>query len=182
MSLIELMVALSLGALVMGAGIDLLSMSARNQIHAVRQTRLQGDAFLAWRAFEVELRKSTVVLSPASTGAQSDVLTGCANYDASLGAPDPFAPVTAFMFCESGGNVYFYQFTPSACPPILLPACGSSGGTVVAGGVSHLATVPAYFSRPAPGLVRFGYQTAASGQTQPVDVSVAFNAAAGSNQ
>lgn len=180
MSLVELMIALSLGTMVMSAGLNLMSMSVSSQINAVRQTRLQGDAFLAWRAVEVELRQSTAILEPASTGAQSNVLTGCGNYDSGLGALDPAVPIAGFMFCEKVGSVYLYRF--SGCPPVMLPACGSSGGTVVAGGVSHLASVPAYFSRPAPGLVHFGYQTSAAGQSQPVDVSIAFNAAAGGNQ
>lgn len=180
MTLTELIIALSLGTMVLAAGLNLLSMSASSQVRAMRQTRLQGDAFLAWRAVEVELRQATAILSPGSVGAQSDVLTGCDNYDAGLGALDPAAPVTGFMFCESAGSLYFYRL--STCPPIFPPACGSSGGTVVAGDVSRLASVPAYFSRPAPGLVRFGYQTAASGQSQPVDASVVFNAAAGGNQ
>ena len=181
MSLVELMVAVSLGTMVMATGIDLLTMSVSNQVYATRQTRLQGDAFLAWRAVEVQLRQSTSILSPASVGATSDVLTGCGNYDSNLGALDPAAPVTGFMFCESGGNAYFYSFSPTACP-MAVPICGSSGGTVVAGGVSHLPGVSTYFSRPAPGLVRFSYQTSASGQSQPVDASIAFNAAAGANQ
>lgn len=180
MTLAELMIALSLGTMAMAAGLNLMSMSVSNQVYATRQTRLQSDAFMAWRAVEVELRASTSILSPASTGAQSDVLTGCDNYDARLGALDPSAPVTGFLFCESAGSVYFYRL--STCPPIVTPACASSGGTVVAGGVSHLASAPAYFSRPAPGLVRFGYQTSASGQSQPVDASVTFNVAAGTNQ
>lgn len=180
MNLVELVFSLSLGTMILAAGLNLLNMAASAQIRATRQTRLQSDAFLAWRAVEVELRKSTAILEPASTGARSDVLTGCGNYDAGLGALDAAAPVTGFMFCESAGSLYLYRF--SGCPPVILPACGSSGGTVVAGGVSHLASVSAYFSRPDPGLVRFGYQTAAAGQSQPVDVSVAFNAAAGGNQ
>lgn len=180
MTLTELIVALSLSTTVLAAGLDLFTMCVRNQVYATRQTRLQGDAFLAWRAVEVELRKSTAILSPGSTGAQSDVLTGCDNYDAKLGVLDPAVAVTGFMFCQSAGSVYFYRLT--TCPPIGLPACGSSGGTVAAAGVSHLASVPAYFSRPAPGLVRFSYQTSASGQSQPVDATVEFNAAAGTNQ
>lgn len=180
MSLVELMIGLSLGTMVLAAGLNLMSMSVSSQVQATRQTRLQGDAFLAWRAVEVELRQSTAILEPASTGAQSDVLTGCGNYASALGVLDPAAPVAGFMFCENAGNVYLYRFT--GCPPVFLPSCGSLGGTVVAGGVSHLPSVPAYFARPAPGLVHFGYQTSASGQSQPVDVSVAFNAAAGVNQ
>lgn len=180
MTLIELVIAMSLGTMVMAAGLNLLSMSVSSQVHVVRQTRLQGDAFLAWRAVELELRQGTAILSPGGVGAESDVLTGCDNYDAGLGALDPAAPVTGFMFCENAGRLYVYRL--STCPPIILPACGSSGGTVVAGDVSHLTSVPAYFSRPVPGLVRFGYQTSSSGQSQPVDALIAFNAAAGANQ
>lgn len=179
MNLVELLVSLSLGTMVLAAGLNLMSMAASGQVRATRQERLQGDAFLAWRALEAELRKSTAILEPAS-GAGSDVLTGCDNYDPRLGPLDPAAPVTGFVFCERAGSLYFYRF--AGCPPVMLPACGSSAGTVVAGGMSHRASVPAYFSRPAPGLVRFAYQTSASGQSQPVDVSVAFNAAAGTNQ
>jgi len=180
MSLTELMIALSLGTMVLAAGLNLMTMCVSSQVQATRQTRLQGDAFLAWRAVEVELRQSTAILSPASVGAQSGVLTGCGNYDAAVGALDPAAPVEGFMFCESAGSLYFYRL--STCPPIISPACGSSGGTVAAAGVSHLSSAPAYFSRPSPGLVRFAYQTSASGQSQPVDFPVAFNAAAGANQ
>ncbi|MFI5346551.1 MAG: type II secretion system protein J [Elusimicrobiota bacterium] len=181
MSLLELMLAVSLGTVVLATGLSVLSMGVSNQVYATRQARLQGDAFLAWRAVEVELRGSTAILSPGGAGAQSDVLMGCGNFDAKLGVLNPAAPVTGFMFCESGGNVYFYRFSPASCPMATLPTCGS-GGTVVAGGVSHLAAVPAYFSRPVPGLVRFAYQTVVAGQSQPVDSSVAINAAAGTNQ
>jgi Tfp pilus assembly protein PilV len=182
MSLAEVMVAVLLSAVVMVTGLNLLTTTVSSQISAARQTRLQGDAYLAWRAVAAELRQSTAIVSPASVGAQSDILSGCENYDPSVGPLSASAPVTAFLFCESSGNVYYYRFTPSSCPPAAAPGCGGAGGMVVASSVAHRPEAPFYFSRTAPGLVRFNYQTTASGQSQPVDVSIAFNAAAGTNQ
>ncbi len=182
MSLVELIVATALGTLVLTAGLNLLGMGVRSQVYSTRQASIQGDAFLAWRAVEVELRQATAVFTPARVGAAADVLTGCDNYDANVGALNPAAPVSGFMFCEAGGSVYFYRFTPTTCPMIALPTCGV-GGTVVAWSVSHLPGAATYFSRPSPGLVRFAYQTTVpSGQSQPVDVSITFNEAAGAGQ
>lgn len=181
-SLIEMVIAVALGLIVMAAGIDILSFGVRNQIDSTRLMRLQGDAFLAWRAVEVEVRQATEILSPANVGAASDTLTGCGNADVRTGALDPALPVTGFMFCERAGKVYYYRFSPATCPMASLPACAARGGLVVADKVSHLPGASSYYTRPAPGQVRIAYQTAASGQSQEVDVTVAFNAASGAGQ
>jgi len=100
------------------------------------------------------------------------------------GALDPSQPVTSFLFCACGGSLHFYQ--TAGCPTTVI--CGAAGGLVVANGVSHLPPAATYFSIPAPGLVRVVYQTSAQSQaqakaqTQAVDVEVAFNRAAGTNQ
>lgn len=189
MNLIELMTALSLASVVLVGGLDVLTVSVRQQIVDARQTRVQSNAFLGWRAAEVEIREATQIMTPAGVGTASDDLSGCLNYDSRLGAGaagalDPTKPVAGFYFCESGGNLYYY--TAPVCP--FTVGCGAAGGTVVAGGVSHLAGVPSYFSAPSPGVVRVGFQASdlaqvpSLPQTQTVDFSVAYNAAAGTNQ
>jgi hypothetical protein len=189
MSLIEVILSLSLVSMVLMAGMDVLSMAVGQQVVEARQTRVQSDAFLGWRAAEVELRESTEIFVPAGVGGTSDSLSGCRNHDSRLGAGaagalDPSQPVTSFLFCASGGSLHFYQ--TAGCPTTVI--CGAAGGLVVANGVSHLPPAATYFSIPAPGLVRVVYQTSAQSQaqakaqTQAVDVEVAFNRAAGTNQ
>ncbi|NNN05779.1 MAG: hypothetical protein HKL90_07745 [Elusimicrobia bacterium] len=183
MNLMEVVIALSLGATVLAAGMDVLTVSVRQQIVDVRQTRVQGDAYMAWRAVEMELRQATEVDTPAATGQTSDLLLGCLNYDQRLGPMDPAATVEAFQFCESGGVLYFYRSPGCPMPPT---TCAAAGGLAIAAGVSHDPASPWYFSRPSAGAVRFAYlvsaQTGPQTQSQSVDETIAFNAAAGTNQ
>lgn len=182
MSLVELMIATALGMAVMIGGLDILAFGARHQIETTRQMRLQSDASLAWRTMETALRQSTAILSPSKGGTPSDVLLGCDNFDVRSGALDPAQPVAGFMFCESDGKLYYHRFSPSTCPMAALPACASPGALVLADRVSHAPGTAGYYSQPSAGLVRFAYQTSSSGASQSVDVTVAYNAAAGANQ
>jgi len=182
MNLVEIMIATTLGMAVMIGGLDILAFGARHQIDTVRQMRLQGDASLAWRTMETALRQSTVILTPASTAATTDVLLGCENYDPRSGVLDPSKPVAAYMFCENAGKLYYHRISPSTCPMIDQPRCTAPEAIIVADHVSHLSGTDSYFSRPSKGLVRFVYETSSAGASQSIDVTVAYNAAAGANQ
>ena len=144
--------------------------------------RLQGDASVAWRTLETTLRQSTAILTPTNGGMPSDVLVGCENFDLRSGTLAPALPVTSFMFCESAGKLYYHRISPSTCPATALPSCADPSALMLADNVSHLPGTSAYFSRPSSGLIRFTYQTSASAAAQPIDVTVAYNAAAGANQ
>lgn len=182
MNLVEIMIATTLGMAVMIGGLDILAFGARHQIDTVRQMRLQGDASLAWRTMETALRQSTVVLTPANEATTTDILMGCENYDRRSGVLNPSLPVTAFMFCESAGKLYYHRVSPSTCPMIDPPSCAATGAIIVADHVSHRPGTDFYFSRPSKGLVRFVFETSSAGASQSMDVTVAYNAAAGTNQ
>lgn len=182
-TLMELVVAIALSSMVMIALTTLFLPIVRTQMRSLNDLHSQGDAMTAHRGLLQSLRDASEIYHPAQGSA--DWISGCSNYDSTLGAPiDGSAPNRSFYYCVAGGRLYYHSQTgavgaPTACP-MSPPSCAA--GTFLAANVSLPAGYNNYFVRSARDVIDVHYKvTYAAGSNASSDMTintaVAFQAA-----
>lgn len=122
-TLVELVIAMLLSALVMAAVCSALTPLVQTQVYAARAQTVQLSLAAVNQLAERELRQASLVSEPAGAGMPSGVLAGCANAAGSPPAKiDSSAPMRWFALCASGGIVYYHS--GAGCPASY--ACGAS--------------------------------------------------------
>ncbi len=183
-SLVELLIATTLGCLVLVGLSNLAAPLARAHVLALRSQTAQMNAAAALSWAESRIRESTWIGSPPASGGASGKLDGCVN-----GAPgegggfpvpiDPARPVRWYALCSKDGRLYRHE--GDGCPPSY--SCGVvPDGTFGAGSQGGSAT--ASFERPSPyaAVVNLEIEAASGEVRSKLNSSVSFAAAAGRNQ
>lgn len=182
-TLTELIVAMSLAAIVIVGMNNLLLPLIRSQVAAARSATAQAGLTGALGAAEKALRRATLVTSPALAGLPADRLEGCVNaLPQGAGLPpvplDPGRPMTWFALCSWNGELFYHE--GAGCPPRY--ACGQAALAEFGGGTSRSAS--AAFTRPsnASAAVDIALSLTSGSSTASAQSAVAFAAAAGTNQ
>lgn len=171
-TLAELLIALTLGSLLIMAMSAMFLPVTGAQVDLFRSARVQGEALLAAKAIQLDLEQSSMVSVPAA-GAPGDELAGCVNFDpAAGGALDSTRPVAGFRYCLIDGALR--RGETGSCPPAAFVCGGAS--PVVASNIGRDGPNP-LFTRRLGNVVGVRYAATLSGQTQTVDTSVQFQGA-----
>lgn len=182
-TIIEMVIALSLGTMVLVAVNSLYMPLMRTQFDAYRRGGAQAEALIAHKSLRLSISQATEIYLPAPS-AGGDLLSGCSNFDSAKGAGvqgllDPDGPSRSFYFCVEGGILYEY-WAEASCP-MFYPPCGgaTAGYRALARRISHAPGFPAYFVRPAaaPNVVELHYQAEGRGVSQIVATAVAYEGA-----
>jgi prepilin-type N-terminal cleavage/methylation domain-containing protein len=177
-TLLELVIALSLGALVIAALSSILTPLVRSEIYSARQQTVELNLAEVDRLVEDELRQASLVTAPAEAGLASGTLEGCDNawQDGSeIVALDPSTPMRSFAFCAADGIVYYYA--QPGCP--ISYRCGESPTASFRWGPSPSSSLA--FERPsaASTLVTADLTASSLGAAAEIRTAAAFSAPAG---
>jgi prepilin-type N-terminal cleavage/methylation domain-containing protein len=172
-TLLEVVVALSLGAMVILGMVAMFRPMMGTQLDLYRGIRAQSDALLALKALGTDLTQASQISNPAKAGgvSQGDSLAGCINYDADAAGPiDPAQPVVGFRYCLSDGGLY--RGVAPRCPTVASD-CTAAASLPLAANVSHAAGYNGLFVRPAgaANVVEVHYRVAYGDQSHDVGTS-----------
>lgn len=167
-TLLELLIAIGLGALVLVALYSILGSAVRFQVESLRKGSVTGWSLASLTKMSKELEDAQVLVWPQEPPSDtSDYLVACINWSRTpgVGRIDATQPVTVFYYCYDGnadGKLWRYYDVGNAvsCPasspgnPPALPPCnggftptGQGGADVIAVGVNRLApTNPKVFA------------------------------------
>lgn len=178
-SMPELIVAVALSSGALLALVAVFMPIVRTQMQAIGDLRTQGNALAAHKGLLKSLRDATEIYLPGENSS-ANVLSGCSNWDTSLGGPLTGTQGRSFYYCVSGGKLYYHTATPSSAPcQMATPTC--TAGLMVAENVSLAPGQSFYFARPANrrGVIEVRYQVSYStGSKTPsysyVDEAISF--------
>lgn len=166
-TLVEMVVAVILGALVMLGLAAVFGTVLRFQTTGARRDIVQAGGLISLRSITKDLQASTAITSPSSpcpggncsgsATAAGDVLTGCTNWEMNSGQLlDPSTPMRTYHYCVQGDILWYHwreDPSPLPCPPPPFLFCGTpiTGWELarLADGVEYDVGQPNYFKRPA---------------------------------
>lgn len=181
-TLIELILALFLAAIIMAGLGSILTPLVRTQVLASSAQTSQLNLAAVTQLIERELRQASLVRQP-SPGTSSGALEGCANAAPPTGteAIDGTRPMSWFAFCVSDGIVYYHS--GAGCPVAAAYLCGASPAAAFRWGPS--STSQFLFTRPLAGkstLVTAVLRASSGLTTARATSAVAFQAPDGGAQ
>ena len=178
-TLIEFILAVSMGSIVIGALYSLMTMLVQSQVYSARSQTVQLNLMIIDKLVNKELRQATLLTQPSVAGTPSAVLEGCGNASGAPPAPiDTNSPMRWFAICSSAGTVYYH--TGAGCPASYF--CGTSPTAAFAWGFAPQAWLN--FTRPsmAGTLVTTTMKASNQDASAQMDSAVAFSAPAGGAQ
>lgn len=118
-SLVELIIAIALGAIVMGGLFGIMTSMIRFQTDSLRKGSVTGWALAGIVKMNKEIENANVIAWPVSGNPNSDYVVGCINWSRAaspnpvvngVGGPggplDTGSPVTVFYYCYNGQGSY----------------------------------------------------------------------------
>lgn len=182
-TLIELVLATALGALVLIALTNLAEPLARAQARTTREQTAQAGVGAAMLWTNRALREASWIGSPRASGGASDRLEGCRNAapspDGAGVALDPVRPARWFALCVKDGRLYRHE--GDGCPPAY--SCGAGAADAFGSGAEGTGFSASFTRASAFSATIDVAMTATShGSAASARTSIAVAAAAGTNQ
>lgn len=142
-SLVELVIAVALGALVMFAVFGLMTSMVRFQIEGLKKGSAVGWSLSSLSAMNKELEGANVLVMPNSVTIDSDWVQACTNWSRILQGP----------IDGTQNRVQFYYCYENSVPP-RLRRLSAEGNTVTCPTTASAPTCTAAWSVPGPGTKR----------------------------
>jgi prepilin-type N-terminal cleavage/methylation domain-containing protein len=132
-TLIEMIIASALVALLIAAILALQSLVLRGQVKEWRARKIAGESVYALEAIKTAMRAASVIAEPPADDAQYDKLIAYVNVSPADMASrvDQSAPQTYFVFCYQASQGELYKYTGAYARGMSLAgmSCGADPGT-----------------------------------------------------